>query len=475
MPITGLFTKPDPQIYIARLFVVVLLMAAFSAAVLTFSNSPAFAKRNITADVSIKKALVNARTRFGISKKYYTALEKFYRARRYKKAWIMEKGLSQTGKTVVERLRLAKEDGLNQRDFPLPELSGNKPASIDDIMVSFSLIRYGEQVQAGRISPDKVVEEFDLETNRPDFVALLKSVVKSADPVAVIDQLPPPHSQYQQLKSLLKATRETPKSEGTNQLALENQIIANMERWRWMPRDLGDKYVWVNLPTFSTQIKEGGKTTFTTKSIIGKADHPTPLISSRIKNIVLNPFWNIPSSIVGDEILPKLKAEGVSYLDSRDIKVLKRRGRVLDPEKIDWSKVNNPRSYRFRQSPGDKNALGRLKVLLPNSYAIFLHDTNEPELFDRDNRAISYGCIRLAEPVEFANTIASFDKKLQTRMPGTLLGAREYWLKYSAKLPVYMAYFTVVIDSDGQLVSYPDIYGYDQKTTAIFAKTDSNS
>lgn len=433
--------------------------------------------------VRANPVLAKARTDFKIGSKYFKALRSFYAARGYKKAWINGKKLNNNGAFLLKNLRLAHLDGLDQADYDLPvsnyEISGLR----DDIKISFSLIRYAEQVQAGRLSPSKVVAEHDLKPQHPDLLALLKQIAKSKEPGLLFNNLPPPHLQYRQLKTRLASLRADIKRRfaetssldfsmrtaiGNVAMARENMIIANMERWRWLPRQLGEKHIWVNLPSYRLLVKQMGKIAFETKGIIGKITAPTPLISSKIKNIIVNPFWHIPASVVASEILPKLQVENNEYLQTQAIKVLRRGGRVVDPKSVDWTKITNPRTYRFRQSPGKKNALGRMKVLFPNSHSIYLHDTNEPELFSNAQRALSHGCVRLANPIGFADAIASYDDHLHSQMPGTLLGPRERWLKYKATLPVHLVYFTAEINANGNLITMPDIYGYDEKMTAMF-------
>ena len=431
----------------------------------------------------INPELAKARTALNISSRYFTALEKFYAARAYKMVWINSSGISNTGTILLKRLGQAHLDGLDQSNYNLPIAELKNGNFQDDVKISFALIRYAEQVQAGRLSPARIVSQFDLKPQHPDLTALLKQVSSSKDPGPVLDRLPPQHKQYGLLKARLAQIRSNvnlalpgsavldfPLRLAVKNIALNKQylIIANMERWRWIPRQLGERHVWVNLPSYKLHIKERGKTTFTTKGIVGRKEKPTPLISSKIKNIIVNPFWHIPASVVASDILPKLQANNIEYLQTRSIKVMRRGGRIIDPEKIDWTKITNPRTYRFRQSPGKMNALGKLKILFPNSHSIYLHDTDEPELFKSKARAYSHGCVRLANPVGFADAIASYDDHLQSQMPGTLLGPRERWLKYKANMPVHLVYFTAEIDASGKMKTYPDIYSYDEKTIAIF-------
>ncbi len=466
---------------------VIVLFAAIILAAVSFNPVHAGNRQN---RAGLKTVLKQARISLGIGTRYFKTLDRFYRSRNYRHAWSNSYGLTESGWIVLGKLKLVYEHGLDPADFPLPKHTGTKPTHLDDIRISFSLIRYAEQVQAGRLSPNMIVAEVDLKPVHPDLLALLNSVVKSKDPSELMEKLPPKHKQYKLLKKKLAAVREnqhllvrTSASMGGHLLlaaknkldALQSRLIANMERWRWLPRELGNRHIWINLPTYKVEIINNGKPEFVTRGIIGRKDAPTPLITSKIKNIIVNPFWHLPASVVARDILPKLGSDPVAYLKSRSIKVLRRGGRIVDPAGIDWAKITNPRTYRFRQSPGPKNALGRMKILFPNSHAIYLHDTNEPELFSSKQRALSHGCVRLSDPVEFADAIAGYDNHLESQMPGTLIGKRERWLKYKAHMPVHLVYFTAQIDRTGKLVTYPDIYHYDDKITRLFKQVGENS
>jgi murein L,D-transpeptidase YcbB/YkuD len=452
-------------------------------------GSVAYAARQ-PGNSAFKKALDQAQTTLHISPRYFKPLKAFYRQRGYRPAWFGRRELSATGRTIFGALTQIHHHGLDPLDFPLPASASQNPQPLDDIKLSFSVIRYAEQVRAGRLSPGNIVAEHDLKANHPDLLILLKELASSDSPLILLNHLPPPHTQYGLLKTNLKRLRQqrpvlmrqSARVDRPLRLAatakiyrLENLIIANMERWRWLPRDLGKRHIWINLPSYNVLIRNNGKTEFTTKGIIGRLEAPTPLISSRIKNIIVNPFWHIPASIVARDILPKLKIDPVAFLRSNSIKVLRRGGRLMDPAKINWAKVTNPRTYRFRQSPGSKNALGRLKILFPNRHAIYLHDTNEPELFTANQRAFSHGCVRLADPLGFADNIAAHDKHLQSQMPATLIGKREHWLKYKADMPVHLVYFTAVVEPSGHIIILPDIYQYDTKITRWFRDKHKNS
>ncbi len=481
--------KPDLRPVVLK----VLLAIALTFVTAFVVSNPLYAgtgKEAASSRKGLKAALEKARLPLGMGHRYFRALDGFYRGRSYRPVWTGARGFSANGKIVLKLLRHVSEDGLDPKDYPLPDISARHPGVLDDIKLSFSLVRYGEQVRAGRVSPDKIVAEHDLKANHPDLVKLLKDVTGGKDPASLLQKLAPPHKQYQLLKKQLKKLRARQALQGRQPAQMEwslqradfrklrkeeNLIIANMERWRWVPRDLGRRHVWINLPSFKVLVRNEGKTEFSTDGVIGRRDAPTPLISSRIKNIIVNPFWHIPASVVARDILPRLKKNAVAYLQEQSIKILRRGGRLVDPAKVNWAKIVNPRTFRFRQSPGKKNALGRMKILFPNSHAIYLHDTNEPELFLRKSRAFSHGCVRLADPVGFADMIAGFDRHLVSQMPGTLIGKREHWLKYKAEMPVHLVYFTAVIDRKGKLVTLPDVYHYDEKIIQAFAGVPQNT
>lgn len=243
-------------------------------------------------------------------------------------------------------------------------------------------------------------------------------------------------------------------------------VIVALERSRWLDIDRRQRHVWVNLPDYSARIIEDGKESFMTRTVIGKPApaQRTPEFSDEIQYMVINPSWSVPRSIVTGEYLPLLQKNpnAVGHL-----KILDRNGRVVDRSKINFRQYNT-RSfpYSMRQPPSDDNALGLVKFMFPNQWNIYLHDTPSKSLFDRETRAFSHGCIRLARPFDFAYAllgVQSEDPEGQFRQ--VLDGGREQSIRLQRTLPVHLVYFTAFPDARGGMNYRRDVYGRD---AAIF-------
>ncbi len=184
------------------------------------------------------------------------------------------------------------------------------------------------------------------------------------------------------------------------------QIKLNLERWRWHDQELGNKYVLVNIAGFDLKAVENDKTVLEMAIIVGKLHHESPIFSDRIRYAEFNPFWNLTPHIARTETLRHLRADP-NYLAKKHIRVFsswQKKSVELDPLKIDWHKTSPKKMnhYKFRQDPGKWNALGTMKFVFPNKYAVYLHDTPNHELFKTSRRAYSHGCIRLNDPEALA-------------------------------------------------------------------------
>ncbi|WP_172891462.1 murein L,D-transpeptidase [Cohaesibacter sp. ES.047] len=242
-------------------------------------------------------------------------------------------------------------------------------------------------------------------------------------------------------------------------------IIANMERWRWLPRDLGKFHIMVNIPSFHVEVVNNGKKIHETRVVVGKSRHKTPIFSDEMEYVVVNPYWNVPRSIATKELLPQIKSDPGSFFSKRNYQVLasvKGRTRVVDPYKLDWEKVE-PGMVRLRQTPGTRNALGNVKFLFPNQHAVYLHDTPSRSLFNRDYRAFSHGCVRVQNPMDFADVILSRTEKWGAGRLKSMIGGDEKWVSLSHKVPVHIVYFTTWMAENGTLQLRSDIYGHNAK------------
>ncbi len=242
-------------------------------------------------------------------------------------------------------------------------------------------------------------------------------------------------------------------------------MIANMERWRWLPRDLGKFHVFVNIPTYHVQVVKNEEKIHETRVVVGKKSNKTPIFSDQMEYLVVNPYWNVPSSIASKELLPKIRTNPSQFFSTKNYQVLasvKGRTRVVDPSQLDWSKVD-AKQVRLRQTPGTRNALGRIKFMFPNKHAVYLHDTPSRSLFNRDYRAFSHGCVRVHKPLEFADFILSEEKAWNAARVKKMIGGSERRINLKRKIPVHLAYFTTWMSDEGTLQIRSDIYGHNAK------------
>jgi murein L,D-transpeptidase YcbB/YkuD len=233
-------------------------------------------------------------------------------------------------------------------------------------------------------------------------------------------------------------------------------ILANMERWRWMPHDLGNTYVIVNLADFTLRLMHDGKVYWQTRIVDGKPEMPTPIMQAEMKYITINPTWNVPPSIVNHEYLPALQQDP-TVLDRMGLKVGK----------------NPDGSVHIWQPPGDKNALGRIRFNFPNKFLVYQHDTPDKYLFANDKRAYSHGCMRVQDPQKYAEMLLSLvrpnDGYSLERIKKMIDGGGEQDIQFpaSAYVPVNLTYQTAFVDDDGKLQFRDDVYGRDRQLLAI--------
>jgi murein L,D-transpeptidase YcbB/YkuD len=240
----------------------------------------------------------------------------------------------------------------------------------------------------------------------------------------------------------------------------KDDIIANMERWRWEPNDLGDFHVEVNIPQFTVWIMKDGEPVHSTRVVVGRPTNMTPVFSDEIEDIVVNPYWNVPPSIATNEIKPHLIANP-GYLDSQNMEMLSG-GKVVNASAIDWT-TTNINNFHIRQKPGGANALGQIKFLFPNDQDIYLHDTPSKSLFARAYRAYSHGCVRVQNPMDFAGALLATNPDLSENKLRAMFGDKEKWVPLKHHIPVHLMYFTLRVDADGTIRSYSDVYGHNKK------------
>ncbi len=249
-----------------------------------------------------------------------------------------------------------------------------------------------------------------------------------------------------------------------------NQMMVNLERLRWIPVEMGKEFLLVNIPEFKLHVFENGKEIWLTNIVVGKDAKQTSIFKGNISKIILNPYWNVPNSIINEEILPALK-RNPAYLTKNNMEVLSGE-HIVNASRINWKKYEKNIPFTIRQKPGRDNALGKMKFLFPNNFSIYLHDTPTKSLFNRTKRDFSHGCIRVENPMKLALYFLKNNKEWnQVKIDSILTTGKEFDISIKPTIPVYIAYFTAWVDNKGNLNFRNDIYDLDAALAKeIFAK-----
>ena len=243
---------------------------------------------------------------------------------------------------------------------------------------------------------------------------------------------------------------------------LSKRLLYNMEMWRWMPLDLGDKYVQANVPEYKVRVVKNHRIIHEERIVTGKVQNKTPIFSDHMETVVFHPFWGVPNSIKVKEILPSL-VRGGNVLQKQNLKI-SYGGRPVDPASVDWTRTDI-RNFHVYQPPGRRNALGIVKFLFPNKHAVYMHDTPSKHLFKRRKRAYSHGCMRVRNPLKLAEVVLGADKGWNRLKINSLVrsGPKNNQVALNKKVPVHVTYFTAHINEAGKPVLYNDIYGHEKR------------
>lgn len=245
-----------------------------------------------------------------------------------------------------------------------------------------------------------------------------------------------------------------------------NQVAINLERWRWMPRDLGVRHIMVNIPAYELNLVNNNQTIAQMPVVVGSVENPTPIFSEDASIVEVAPTWTVPASITNNELIPR-ERKNPGYLEREKMDFYKwRKGKLV---KVDRSTVTSkdinttPFPYVIRQRAGEHNALGMLKVLMPNKHAIYLHDTQSKNLFNKTDRAYSHGCIRLSDPFRLANLLLQLDGYSPTQTDKILASTDTYRVNLKNKTPTHLTYFTAWVDDKGRLNKRKDVYQHNER------------
>jgi L,D-transpeptidase YcbB len=267
-------------------------------------------------------------------------------------------------------------------------------------------------------------------------------------------------------------------SQAQEKLATQRLILLNMERWRWLPHDLGSLYVHVNVPEFIARVIKNGTVIQASRVVVGKPDTQTPIFSDEVQEVVFGPYWNVPTSIKVEEIRPYLGEEAPWFFGGGgwNTSVFRRHGlriryggQEVDPGTIDWNHVDI-RNLEIFQPPGPDNVLGRVKFVFPNKHDVYMHDTTQKELFAKAIRAESHGCVRVQNPDELAAILLDYDQGWSAaRVESAIQNGYDQHVALRHKIPVHITYFTLWVNDDGSMSNFGDLYGHDARmATALF-------
>lgn len=408
------------------------------------------------------------------------ALTALYGAHEGPPLWITDEGFSDKAKAIMKVIARADDWGLEASSFDLPS-AGDVPSTereqaAAEIKLSIAILNYARDAQIGRLTPSRVSKLFD---QHPKLRAPKKVLTEMADadaPDEYLTSLHPQHAEFRRLQRVLVRARDSAKATGRDPSddRRVQLIVINMERWRWLPRPLGNYYVWNNVPEFNTRVLKNGRTIYEEKTIVGQYKYATPFFSAPMRNIVFHPNWTVPPTIIREDLAPKLKGPGGGgFFNSSKDAMLRRyglkvsyKGQRISADSVDWNKVN-VHAYTFTQDPGPANVLGQFKFNFPNKHAIYMHDTPQRELFAERTRTLSHGCIRVRQPDRLAALLLAEDKGWSmAQVRNVLAGNESKVISFKRRVPVHLTYFTAVADENGALSTFGDIYGIDNRMAA---------
>ena len=430
---------------------------------------------------SIRLKLTDPAYRQGV-REDVAALQSFYATREAPPLWMTPMGLSAKAQAAIDEIGKADDWGLSAAAFELPP-AGDLPATpeakaVAEIKLDLAILKYTRFAHGGRADPSQLSVLLDQKPTLKDPKIVLAEIAASPAPDAYLRSLHPKHEQFERLRQALLKARgdgEDGAKKPRNERDIQRLLI-NMERWRWMPQDLGSVYVQDNVPEFMLYVVKNGKTIHSDKIVVGQLAYATPIFSADMQTIVFNPEWTVPPTIVRENLLPNLRSGGWfggsgSILSEHGLQV-RYNGRIVDPGSISWSSVNMA-NIAFTQPPGPTNVLGKLKFLYPNKHTVYMHDTIKRDLFKPAMRANGHNCIRMERPTKLAEVLLAEDKGWEAKQVDDLVAkGNNSPVNLDHPIPVHTTYFTAVVGDDGKVSSFGDIYGLDSKVaSAVLGKS----
>jgi len=427
----------------------ILVIAALLSAVLACSHAPAVGversaelERAVGADPPAFATEAGSRRR-----SLWDEARRFYKQHNFSLAWSDGRRPRPAMAALVRALRSAADEGLEPRRYGADDIDAlnqkfDAARAVDaDLRSTWAYLLYAWDLSHGASAPEDVDRQWRSARGDVDLQSALDAAVTQGRVDETLRALAPTAAQYQGLRHQLALHRPEPD--------IDDRIRANMDRWRWLPQQLGDRYLLVNIPAYRLDAVESGRSVLDMKVVVGTKTNPTPVLVDEMTTIVFSPYWNIPDDIAEREIVPKVEKDP-EYLEKHDME--------YDAE-----------GRHFRQRPGEGNSLGFVKFLFPNHFNVYMHDTPARSFFERVERDFSHGCVRLERPIDLAKYVLRdrpewTDARIDTAMHRGV----EQAVPLKTKLPVYLVYFTAW-EENGELRTVPDLYGHDQRQQAVLA------
>lgn len=436
-----------PAHWAARL---ALLFVALVATPVTAQSQDLAAEQSQDLAGRIRDLLASGGTgNFSFQELDLNALNTFYGARFYAPAWTGTPAAQSNASLAQSALEHSDEDGLQPDRYHLSELDLRRRADTMqaaaeyELLLTDAMLRYARDLRQGRPGLREIDDDVGFPTEYFDAAGTLDQALRANRLNDLLSSLPPPHPEYQYLKAALAHYRAS----GAD--ARVGTIIANMERWRWVPRSFGPRYVSVNVAGATLEAVDNGTVILTSPVIAGKPETRTPLFSTTAVSLTINPSWHVPTPIVRKEIMPHLRANS-GYLARKHMV---------------WSQGGG-----IRQLPGAGNALGVLKFEMPNEFDTYLHDTPSRSLFAKADRHLSHGCIRVGKIQQLGSFALTGDPDAGLdRIHSLIITHATRTISLDESLPVYVLYRTAIADADGAVNFVPDVYGRDQRLLSALA------
>ncbi|MFP4098432.1 MAG: L,D-transpeptidase family protein [Alphaproteobacteria bacterium] len=421
---------------------------------------------------------------------HQSEIDDFYAKRAGRSLWIKDRKLNSAGIQLWRALSESWQHGLNPKNYHTNEISyilshtQYKNSADPDLSLKLELlltdgyIRYARDLSGMRIRASALgLDEQDWQ-QRKSVKYVLSRLFESADNTKqLLQALEPQTATYQHLKQEMHNVFQAQQSDDKERKIA--QIIVNMERLRWVADEKPQRFIVVNIPSEQLWAIENKKVRISMPVAVGSKKRPTRPFVTQIRGVRFNPAWTIPDTIKREDIWPQLR-QNARYLEDKGVELFSGYGAnalTLDPSAIDWKGISKQElaSLRMVQVPGNHNPLGQIRLLMPNRYGIYLHDTNDKSVFARDERDVSSGCIRMSEPEKMAGFVLqhtqSWTKQQSVSSALKTKQTRDVYAIESAKL--YLVYYTIWLGEKQQIIYGSDIYGRDERLLRELEKLDA--